>query len=346
TNDSDNIHQPSLSLPFDTQWVLLQHHPVSSSLFATTKMAMNIVAWDGASRLYYWDSDKKCMHRISLGEPEPNTILAASPSKNFKLLNVHLIEVWSVLQNCVDMHNNYMWATMLINGISAGFYSDDHGPLRNLCLSEGPDDEINAARCEGRAVSFLYDMISKDTILSGNLASRPHLSVDVNNVVGVANSIRTQIVLFAGTATHSTEAAIVDLALPNRSETLITMIYCLHNGGIDSIILHFLLFTYQSTGKDDKMRSSLWNPVLSTPEGEISSSSGLHALSYPFGGSWIVNSYFSHECMVLTTSTMALRQYFASVSSKYTPFSFDSLKVCQPSSVFQAFPGTLHLICT
>ncbi|GAA0148195.1 transporter [Lithospermum erythrorhizon] len=181
------------------------------------------------------------------------------------------------------------------------------GPLRKLCLSEGPDDEIKAAPCEGRAVSFLYDIVGKDTLLitawSGgqlqiealadeiqpvwNVNSRPRLSVDVHNhVVGVAmicESVSNDMsmlklnqppdyTVWMAQPPLLLTLAIVDLALPNKNETLITMfvdpliserIYCLHNGGTDSIILHFLPFTNQSTGKDDKMRSPSVNPVLS-----------------------------------------------------------------------------------
>uniref|UniRef100_A0A2P2MCA1 Uncharacterized protein n=1 Tax=Rhizophora mucronata TaxID=61149 RepID=A0A2P2MCA1_RHIMU len=79
------------------QWVPLQTHPVFTS--AATAEAedgdnagrsppRNLVAWDGASQLYFWDSSKHCLHRISirLGEPEPTSVLAASPSKPIPIL--------------------------------------------------------------------------------------------------------------------------------------------------------------------------------------------------------------------------------------------------------------------
>lgn len=75
----------------DIEWLPLQHHPVfstppdrdrdrDSSTFTVPK---NLLAWDGASRLYFWDSYKTCLHRLSvrLGEPDPTSLLAASPSK-------------------------------------------------------------------------------------------------------------------------------------------------------------------------------------------------------------------------------------------------------------------------
>lgn len=73
----------------EVAWVPLQNHPV---FFPATgpvrdptaaRLLRNLLAWDGASRLYFWDPDKLCLHRISirLGEPDPTSVLAASPSK-------------------------------------------------------------------------------------------------------------------------------------------------------------------------------------------------------------------------------------------------------------------------
>lgn len=70
----------------EVEWVPLQHHPVfSSTSSADSPPLRNLLAWDGASRLYFWDSDELCLHRISvrLGEPEPTSVSAASPSKVF-----------------------------------------------------------------------------------------------------------------------------------------------------------------------------------------------------------------------------------------------------------------------
>ncbi|CAK9135785.1 unnamed protein product [Ilex paraguariensis] len=75
------------------EWLPLQNHPVftsgtgddGSGHSSTRQMPRNLMAWDGASsRLYYWNPDKKFLHRISirLGEPDPTSVLAASPSKN------------------------------------------------------------------------------------------------------------------------------------------------------------------------------------------------------------------------------------------------------------------------
>lgn len=74
----------------EVEWVPLQNHPVFTSGTSPAEESptlpagpTNLLAWDGASRLYFWDSQKRCLNRISirLGDPEPNSVLAASPSK-------------------------------------------------------------------------------------------------------------------------------------------------------------------------------------------------------------------------------------------------------------------------
>lgn len=76
------------------QWVPLQNHPVFSSIPSSQdepgvsqRFPRNFMAWDGDSRLYYWDSKRYLLHRLSLrlGEPEPTSVLAAVPSKVFNL---------------------------------------------------------------------------------------------------------------------------------------------------------------------------------------------------------------------------------------------------------------------
>ncbi|KAI9125643.1 hypothetical protein K1719_003061 [Acacia pycnantha] len=50
---------------------------------SSVAFSRNLVAWDGSSRLYFWEPNSNCLHNLSLrlGEPEPTSILAASPSK-------------------------------------------------------------------------------------------------------------------------------------------------------------------------------------------------------------------------------------------------------------------------
>ncbi|KAF2319079.1 hypothetical protein GH714_013137 [Hevea brasiliensis] len=71
----------SLTPKEDVQWVPLKSHPLFTSVAdgdAAARTPRNLLAWDGYSRLYYWDSSKHCLHRISirLGEPEPTSVLA------------------------------------------------------------------------------------------------------------------------------------------------------------------------------------------------------------------------------------------------------------------------------
>ena len=85
--DIPSSDDPKTLTPTDPQlqWVPLQNHPLFSTTTATTSTAVpeNLLAWDGASRVYYWDSAKHCLNRISirLGEPDPTSVLAASPAK-------------------------------------------------------------------------------------------------------------------------------------------------------------------------------------------------------------------------------------------------------------------------
>lgn len=109
--------------------------------------------------------------------------------------------------------------------------------------------------------------------------------------------------------------ATVDLALPNESCSLIAMIndpliperiFCVHMGGIDSIVLHFLPFTNQINGKEEATRTPSVFSVLSTCPGDSSSPSPLHgflALADSFGNSWIVGLTSSNDCIVLQMET-------------------------------------------
>lgn len=112
--------------------------------------------------------------------------------------------------------------------------------------------------------------------------------------------------------------AIVDLALPGKGGSYISMsvdplmperIYCLHYGGIDSIVLHFLPFTSQTNGKEEVRRSPSVNPVINTCQGESSSTPsfcGFLTLADSFGDSWIMGLTFSRECIVLEMETWKL----------------------------------------
>ncbi|XVE99746.1 hypothetical protein REPUB_Repub03eG0227500 [Reevesia pubescens] len=230
------------------------------------------------------------------------------------------------------------------------------GPLRKVC--RGGEDEalaVRGAECEGRAVSFLYNLVSKDSILvtawsGGQLqidaladeiqpvwitGSTPRLRVDSHDhVLGIAmicESIPAELsivkldqpldnTVWLGHPPPLLRLAIVDLALPKKIEgtSLITMfvdplmpeiIYCLHEGGVDSIVLHFLPFTSQIYGKDENIKTPSVHPVLSTCQGETSSPSplfGFVSLSDSFGYSWVVVVTSTQECVVLEMKTWNL----------------------------------------
>uniref|UniRef100_A0A5B6YM40 Putative nuclear pore complex protein NUP88 n=1 Tax=Davidia involucrata TaxID=16924 RepID=A0A5B6YM40_DAVIN len=229
------------------------------------------------------------------------------------------------------------------------------GPLCRVCHGGEEDSGVRGAECEGHAVSFLYNSVSKDSILvtawSGGqlqidaladeiqpvwaVGSPPHLRVDsYDRILGVAMICESipgglSIVKLDQPPEHTVwlghpppllRLAIVDLALPRNRESgsLISMfvdplvperIYSLHDGGIDSIVLHFLPFTNQTNGKDEAMRTPSVHPVLSTCQGESVSPSpfcGFVALSDSFGHSWIVGLTSSHECIVLEMETWNL----------------------------------------
>ncbi|XP_051121870.1 nuclear pore complex protein NUP88 isoform X2 [Andrographis paniculata] len=111
--------------------------------------------------------------------------------------------------------------------------------------------------------------------------------------------------------------AIVDLALPDENSSLAMIadplfserIFCVHSGGIDSIVLNFLPFTHQASGKEKPMKTPSVFSVLTTCPGDLSSPSPLHgflALSDSFGSSWILGLTTSNDCVVLQMETWNL----------------------------------------
>ncbi|KAK6933019.1 Nucleoporin Nup88 [Dillenia turbinata] len=113
--------------------------------------------------------------------------------------------------------------------------------------------------------------------------------------------------------------AVVDLALPRSIESgsCISMfidplieerIFCLHDGGVDSVVLHFLPFTSQASGKDQAMRVPSVHPVLNTCQSQTASSPlcGFVALADSFGYSWVLGITSSQECIVLEMKTWNL----------------------------------------
>lgn len=534
----------------DVQWLPLQNHPLftstnggSAASSSSSEMVKNLFAWDGASRLYFWDSRNRCLHRISirLGEPDPGFILAAAPSKVLQAdvqldFEIHKISInmngsavllsgleglyimylygrTSVKENTTicqtvsigseiyfdrdnlirtlqvlwhphsDAHlgilssdsvfrifnlslsvsqpeqeyylqpvehgssctassicpvdfsfgGNHLWdrfsvfllfsngsiyvlcpvvpfgsvykweavvemyadmkticsksamsketnsSNMAISWLEATFPELSHlavesgnlfaikaqpyafidssvslqGPLLNLCHGVKNESQVQVKDGEGRAVSLLYNLVSKDSILvtawSGGqlqidaladeiqpvwrVGSPPRLFVDSNDcMLGVAmicESVSSDLSFLKSDQTpdHTVwfgypppllRLAIVDLALPQKNSSYVLMfvdslmperIYCLHDGGIDSVVLHFLPFTSQTHGKEGTRRPPSVHPVISTYQGDalsIPPLCGFLALADSFGNSWTVGLTSSGECIVLQMETWNL----------------------------------------
>ncbi|KAL8137344.1 hypothetical protein V2J09_003345 [Rumex salicifolius] len=168
-----------------------------------------------------------------------------------------------------------------------------------------------------------------------NTGSSPRLSVDSHDrIIGYAMicegfSGQLPLITLDKSIDHSDwlgqpppllRLAIVDLALPKsgESDSLITLhadplvperTYALHDGGVDSVILHFLPFTSQMSGKEENMKAPSVYPVLSTNQGNTGSSStlcGFVIFSDSFGYSWVAGLTSNLECIVLEMKTWNL----------------------------------------
>ncbi|KAH7839365.1 hypothetical protein Vadar_003240 [Vaccinium darrowii] len=522
TKSVEKQHAPSLSSNpelDEVKWLPLQNHPVFSSTTAscasvnssTFRMPTNFLAWDGSSRLYFWDPDKQCLHRISirLGDPDPSSVLAASPSKVLRadvrlkfvvskvsinrngsalllagpdgLSVVYLYGCTSTIDGsgpsicrtvsigsqiyssgdnviqtlqmswhpCSDTHmgilssdsvfrifdissaleqpeqeyylqpvepgrcrnaasicpvdfsfgSDHLWdrfsvfvlfsdgsvyilcpvvpfgslhnwesileiyhdAQTFAGGILSVVKAQPYalfdasislqGPLPKVGHGGEEDTHVQVERCEGRAVSLLYNAISKDSILvtawsGGQLqidaladeiqpvwifGNPPRVCVNSHDcivrvamicesVTGDPSSVKlyepSDHDVWSGYPPPLLRLGIVDLALPrNRESTsLVSMvvdrliperIFTLHDGVIDSIVLHFLPFTNQKSGKNESMRTPSVHPVLCTSQGGSSSPLiGFLVLSDSYGYSWIVGLTSSRECIVLEMKTL------------------------------------------
>ncbi|VVB13360.1 unnamed protein product [Arabis nemorensis] len=229
------------------------------------------------------------------------------------------------------------------------------GPLYKVSSGEGDDNfAVREAECKGRAVSLLYNLVSKDSILvtawsGGQLqvdalvdeiqpvwisgsSSRLHMNSH-NKIQGVAMICESNVgelpvatsnlpldhTVWLGHPPPLLRLAMVDLALPTKREggshvtlfadsLLPERIYSLHDGGIDSTVLHSLPFTSQATGRDEALKTPSVHTVLSTCQEESATSSllGFVPLSDSFGYSWIIAVLSSGECIVAEMKTWDL----------------------------------------
>ncbi|KAL0874836.1 hypothetical protein Bca101_024541 [Brassica carinata] len=229
------------------------------------------------------------------------------------------------------------------------------GALVKASSGEGNEDfTVREAECKGRAVSLLYNLVSKDSILvtawsGGQLqidalvdeiqpvwisGSSSRLRMNSQNIIqGIAMICESNLgelpaatsnlpidhTVWLGHPPPLLRLAMVDLALPNKREggSLVTLfadsllperIYSLHDGGIDSTVLHSLPFTSQARGGDEALKTPSVHTVLSTcqEESAVSSLLGFVPLSDSFGYALIIAVVSSGECIVADMKTWDL----------------------------------------
>jgi len=91
-------YSPTSTTPKEElEWHQLPKHPLFTTTTTThavsgNSVSRNLLAYDGANRLYFWDSNNNHLHRLSLrlGDPDPTSVLAASPSKVLLSLSLSL----------------------------------------------------------------------------------------------------------------------------------------------------------------------------------------------------------------------------------------------------------------
>ncbi|XP_075096681.1 nuclear pore complex protein NUP88 isoform X2 [Nicotiana tabacum] len=170
------------------EWLSLQNHPVfsapnrdgaaHSSNFTIPK---NLLAWDGASRLYFWDSYKSCLHRLSvrLGEPDPTFVLAASPSKvlqadmqlDFEVQRISINRNGSALflVGLDGLYVMYLYGrtstkenTVICRTVSVGseIYFDKNNSIRTLQVCWHPYSDTHLGILSSDSVFRVYDLSS------------------------------------------------------------------------------------------------------------------------------------------------------------------------------------------
>ncbi|XP_030932628.1 nuclear pore complex protein NUP88 [Quercus lobata] len=177
----------------EVEWVPLQNHPIFSSSTTTedhastsaTSSPRNLLAWDGATRLYFWDSNKHCLHRISirLGEPQPTSVLASSPSKvlqadvqlNFVVHKISINRNGSaiLLAGSDGLCVMYLYGrnsteenAIICRTVTVGsqLYSNDSNAIRMLQVSWHPYSDTHMGVLSSDSVFRLFDL-SSDLLL-------------------------------------------------------------------------------------------------------------------------------------------------------------------------------------
>nr|XP_016455215.1 PREDICTED: nuclear pore complex protein NUP88-like isoform X2 [Nicotiana tabacum] len=172
----------------ELEWLPLQNHPVfcapsrdGAAHSSNFTMPKNLFAWDGASRLYFWDSYKSCLHRLSvrLGEPDRTSVLAASPSKvlqadmqlDFEVQRISINRNGSALflVGLDGLYVMYLYGrtstkenTVICRTVSVGseIYFDKNNSIRTLQVCWHPYSDTHLGILSSDSVFRVYDLSS------------------------------------------------------------------------------------------------------------------------------------------------------------------------------------------
>ncbi|XP_076911940.1 nuclear pore complex protein NUP88-like [Bidens hawaiensis] len=186
---------PSTPATDDVDWLPLQNHPVFSTSNSSSnnnnnnnnnnnsiiQRKRNLMAWDGASRLYYWNVNTQSLHRLSLrfGEPDPSFILATSPSKvlrpdvelNFTVDRITINRHGSalLLEGSNGLCVMYLYgrssskdSSVICRTIYVGsnLYLNTNNAIRTLKVSWHPYSDTHLGILSSDSVFRLYDLSS------------------------------------------------------------------------------------------------------------------------------------------------------------------------------------------
>ncbi|KAK6121889.1 hypothetical protein DH2020_044363 [Rehmannia glutinosa] len=200
------------------------------------------------------------------------------------------------------------------------------GPLHKVCHGVTEDSEVRTGLCEGRAVSFLYNLVGKDSILvtawSGGQLQLDALADEIHPVWKTGSPPRLCVdssdqILGAAMICESAQN---DRSILKIDQTPYHTVWLGHPPPLLRLAINLLRsyrrdrfdrlafspFTNQTTGKEGQMRTPSVFSVLSTFPGDSSSPSPLNgflALADSFGSSWIVGLTSSNDCIVLQMET-------------------------------------------
>ncbi|XP_058099659.1 nuclear pore complex protein NUP88 isoform X5 [Magnolia sinica] len=175
---------PSKEEAAAAEWLPLQQHPIFSSCSSSTpssdcRLPFNLLAWDGASRLYLWDPNTRRLHRLSLRFPDldPASIEASSVSKmlcpdiqiHFTIYNISVNRTGSslLLSGPDGLCVMYLYGqtsikdnAIICRTISVGsqVYFDSSNSMRTLQASWHPYSDTHLGILSSDSVFRLFDL--------------------------------------------------------------------------------------------------------------------------------------------------------------------------------------------